>query len=1016
MARSTRKKGRLLWLIPSMALIALGSALLAQTGTANIAVTRGDIPVPPGGTVAFDSTLAGVANSTTFTVTNTGSAPLLVSEAITVPQGFTLMASFPGVPTARFGSTGISGVPAFSLPVGQSATFTVALNAATAGAFSGAVSFQTNVTGRETFTFNVNGLTLPPPGVRYADDKDPSFTFTSGWTPNVSVVGTGGKKPFQQVLTQAAAGTGTQTATWSFTGLEPGNYTVAATWVGLAGAASNAPFTVKDGTTPLGTVLVNQKNGPVGATDGASNWQNLGTFTIAGSSLNVQLSDSANGVLLADGVRITREGYPGGVIDDSQQGTGFSTPLGNWEPAPFKLASGAFQGACTVAMPSRGAFITAKARWAFEVEAGQYRVLAGFRGNPDAASNAPYRVYDDSTLLTANPILVNQKVTPASQSDAYAGWLHLGYFTVASRYLVVELSNESADGFLNADAVRIERVNVPTVVSAADANRFLQQATWGPTPAQIDAVRASGLSPWLQGQSSVTATSYPLMPSFNTNNNVTNNNTTSCYGDPAVAGNPARQACLRDNYSMYPLQNRLFVNALYGEDQLRQRMTWALHKIWVISGVDIDFPAWVAPYLRILSDEALGNYRTLMYKVTLNPGMGDYLDMAGSVRARPNENYPRELLQLFTIGLEELNPDGSRKLASGLPVATYDQNLVNNMTKVFTGWNLAPRIADGIPNYIDPMRLNGAATENSGNHDFTSKALLRGFVQPARTANVANAYIDLNEALDNIYGHPSLAPFVVKGLIPQLVTSNPSAGYVARVVDVFNRNRTNPNQMAEVARAILLDPEARGDRKNADNYGHLKEPVLLITNLARMFDAKSANRTTNSDGYLNPDSTNIGQDTWRPGSVFSYFSPFKVAVGGNPPVIGPEFQIQTTSTVMRRANFVNQAVNPSSGRAIDVIRAAGTTPNGVDPVTGLPLIPTGPNGTSIDLTPYYSLAADPRGLIEQLNTLMMHGTMSAEMKADLFTAVSAVAATNQRKRVRTAVYLISSSSQYQVQK
>jgi uncharacterized protein (DUF1800 family) len=335
---------------------------------------------------------------------------------------------------------------------------------------------------------------------------------------------------------------------------------------------------------------------------------------------------------------------------------------------------------------------------------------------------------------------------------------------------------------------------------------------------------------------------------------------------------------------------------------------------------------------------------------------------------------------------------------------------------VFTGWNFAPAPAAGIPNYKDPMRLNGAATEDPRFHDFTARTLFRGFAQPARTASVANAYLNLNEALDNIYSHPNVGPFIGKQLIQGFVTSNPSPAYVARVTDVFNRNRTSPNQMREVMRAILLDPEARGDRKDATNYGKLKEPVLYITNLMRMFDAKSADRTANSDGYLNPDAVNLGQDTFRPPSVFSYYSPFKVAAGGNPPTLGPEFQLLTTSTAMRRVNFVNQCFTPNSTRTIDVVRNKGTTPSGIDPVTGLPLVPTGPLGTSVDVSFLLPLAGNPGALVDELNRLMLHGTMTSEVKGYIVTAVNAVTATNTRKRVRTAIYLIASSSQYQVQR
>jgi hypothetical protein len=243
---------------------------------------------------------------------------------------------------------------------------------------------------------------------------------------------------------------------------------------------------------------------------------------------------------------------------------------------------------------------------------------------------------------------------------------------------------------------------------------------------------------------------------------------------------------------------------------------------------------------------------------------------------------------------------------------------------------------------------------------------------------------------------------------------------VARVVDVFNRNKTSPGQLREVVRAILLDPEARGDSKPAAGYGHLKEPVLLTTNLMRMFDARSADRTQNSDGYLNPDAVNQGQDTFRPPSVFSYFPPGRVVNPGPPPVLGPEFGILTTSTALRRINFINQSFVPNSTRAIDIVRNRGTAPGGTYPtgypLAGQPIAPTGPLGTAVSVAFLTPLAGNPSALADELNRLMLHGTMTAEMKAEIVTAVTAVAASNVNKRVRTAVYLVATSSQYQVQR
>jgi uncharacterized protein (DUF1800 family) len=1025
-----------------LATAAVGAGLLlAQTTAPDVQVLDGSNNVPLNGTVAFTSTQAGMPNSKTFTVKNTGNANLVVSEAVSVPQGFTLMASFPGVPDTFIpNTTPANSVPAFTITPGNTATFTVALNSATAGTFSGNVSFQTNVTGKNPFVFAVTGTVTAPPSVRYIDaDLSPGFTATANWKAGITENGTAtGTPPFQGAATAtlAVSGAPTETATFTFTGLEPGQYKVAATWVGYSTAATNVPFTICDGTTALSTVRVDQTADAADFNDAGSGWGNLGTYTITGTTLAVKITNDASNPnvspagIVADAVRIERVGYPGMIIDADRSPAGFAATSG-WGRGITEngTATGTapFQGAASAAFAVNGA-ATETATFTFTgLVAGQYRVSATWVGYSTAATNTPFTVFNGTTSL--GTVRVDQTADAAGFSDAGSGWQDLGIYTITGTTLVVKVTNDASNPNVSpsgvvADAIRIERVNTPTSPSRADVVRLFEQATWGPTPAAVDALVANtSISAWIDNQFTQTPSGYPNLPQYNTNDNVTNNVSTSCYGDPTVSGNPARSACLRDAYSMYPMQNQFFYNAFYGNDQLLQRVAWALHKIWVISGVDIRQSEWVYSYLTILNTDAFGNYRTLMYDVTLNAAMGAYLNMAGSTKTNPNENYPREIMQLFTIGLNELNPDGSPKMDNQnppQPIPTYDQNLVNNMTRVFTGWNFAPQVASGIPNYYDPMRLGGAATENPTNHDFTQKTLLRGFVQPARTSSVANAYLDLNEALDNMYNHPSLAPFVCKQLIQQLVTSNPTPGYVARVVDVFNRNKTATNQMQLVLKAILLDPEARGDRKLSSTYGHLKEPVLYVSNMMRMWNVGNDDLSSLSDGYLNPYTVNMGQDVFRPPSVFSYFSPGKVAVGGSPPVIGPEFQIQTTSTVLVRANFVNMAITPNSTRTIDMVRLHGTTPSGTDPNTGLAIIPTGALGTAVDLSGLTQYADDTNLLLAWINANMLHGTMTAEFQADLTTAVNAVGTppltdANRRKRVRTALYLTATSSQYQVQ-
>jgi hypothetical protein len=507
--------------------------------------------------------------------------------------------------------------------------------------------------------------------------------------------------------------------------------------------------------------------------------------------------------------------------------------------------------------------------------------------------------------------------------------------------------------------------------STPDVVRFLEQATWGPTASEVTRVQDMGYQAYLSEQFTLPASSYPtleLMP------------IDIAVGCPA--GSPA--TCGRDNYTMYPVQLRFFDNALNRPDQLRQRVAFALHSIIVVSGRDLQQPSWMAPYLQILDRNAFGNFRTLLQEITLNPAMGFYLDMATSTRTNPNENYPREILQLFSIGTDQLNLDGTPKLdGSGNRIPTYDQNVVNGFTKVFTGWRISAVAGRaGVLDYINPMTVTVAS-----NHDTTSKQLLDGVTLPANQTSAK----DLADALDNIYNHPNVAPFISRQLIQYLVTSNPSPAYVQRVATVFNTYRTDPNQLRYVVEAILLDQEARGDVKTDPNYGHLRSPVLFMTAILRAFNARSADGTTTSDGYLAPNAVTLDMDPLRPPTVFSYYQPDYVIPGTT--VLGPEYGILSTSTVLRRANFVNTM-------AFSRINAGGNAPR----------------GTALDLSAMQTLASNPTNLVNELDRLLLHGTMSASMRTQVTQAVTNIAASNPLLRAQTAIYLVATSSQYQVQR
>lgn len=517
--------------------------------------------------------------------------------------------------------------------------------------------------------------------------------------------------------------------------------------------------------------------------------------------------------------------------------------------------------------------------------------------------------------------------------------------------------------------------------SLANTARFLEQASFGPTPSEVARVQNIGIRAYLNEQFAKPISGYPDMEL-----------------QPTTVPGTCDSTCQRDNYSNYLLQRRFYTRAMYEQDQLRQRVAWALHKMIVVSGRDVMQPSWMVPYLQILDRNAFGNYRTLLQEITLCPVMGLYLDMMNSTVNNPNENYAREVLQLFSIGTDKLNLDGTpiRDL-NGVPVPSYDQTVVDGFTKAFTGWRLAPQPAPGVAQYTLPMVLdnNGTAPESPNNHSFVAKTLLDGFVIPARTSSVANAYQDLNDALDNIFNHPNVGPYVAKQLIHDLVTSNPSPAYVARVATKFNNNGSGVRgDLKAVVEAILLDPEARGDTKIAPTYGKLREPVLYLCNMLRMFDAQSADRTTTSDGYVTNFAGSMDQDTLRPTTVFSYF-PADFGLPGSTELVGPEFGILSTSSSLRRANVINTL-------------AFSNTPVAVST--------NAPQGTSLSYANLQTLAGNPAALVDEVNRIMLYNKMSTEMRNSIITAVTAVTSTNTLKRARTAVYLVATSSQYQVQR
>jgi uncharacterized protein (DUF1800 family) len=502
------------------------------------------------------------------------------------------------------------------------------------------------------------------------------------------------------------------------------------------------------------------------------------------------------------------------------------------------------------------------------------------------------------------------------------------------------------------------QVTVALAATPAAAVRFLEQSTFGPTPALITQIEQGGFASFLTAQFAASGSTYP---------------------DPAS-----------NVTSIAPTQQIFFTNAVNNPDQLRQRVAFALSEMFVTSNVTVP-PQGMAPYGRLLLNDAFTNYSTIMQDVTLSPAMGLYLNMVDNDRpdstngTKANENYARELMQLFTLGLYLLNSDGSLQLdTAGNPIPTYTQNQIDAFSLVYTGWTY-PTMPGGTLQKHNPEYFIGPMALFESNHATASKTLLLGTVLPANQTGT----LDLQDALANIFNHPNLPPFVCKQLIQHLVSSNPSPQYISRVAAAFKSGSFQgfgtgqPGDMQATIAAILLDPEARrGDDPTTAvaTDGHLREPVLYITNLLRAFGA------TTDGAAPNTFTTTMSEPVMRSPSVFNFFPPNFLIPGTT--LLGPEFDLQNTAISLLRINFANSFAFGPIGA-----------------------------GTTVNFSSYATLAAGgTTQLLNSLNTLLLHGAMSPADQTAILAALNAIpAGPNQATlQAETAIYLIASSSQYQV--
>jgi uncharacterized protein (DUF1800 family) len=507
--------------------------------------------------------------------------------------------------------------------------------------------------------------------------------------------------------------------------------------------------------------------------------------------------------------------------------------------------------------------------------------------------------------------------------------------------------------------------------SATAAARLLDQATFGPTESSIRHVQQVGLQGFLNEQFNTPWTYLPALPAT-----------------PPSECSPASitSVCVRSNW---------FKNALTANDQLRQRVAFALSEIWVASSYN---GYMITPYANLLVKDAFTNYRQIMQDMTLSPNMGMFLNMLNSP-APPagqiaNENYGRELMQLFTMGPDLLNQDGTPETDSnGNTIPAYTELQVEAMARALTGWTYAN--ADG----STPANLNFTPNWNNlmvpidMRHEHSAKALLNGVTLPAGQS----ASQDLNGALDNVFNHPNVGPFVSRLLIQHLVAGDPSPAYVSRVAQVFaNNGQGVRGDMKSVIAAILMDQEARAnDTQSGDSLasspivdsGHLREPALWLVDIARGLNASSTN-STSAYPFINVGNgqlVSIGEPPFGAPTVFNFFPPDYVAPQSA--INAPEFALENTGSIIPLANAANYIMH-NSGSGLQVDYSA-----------------TGQFG---------GRASNPGDLADYLGMIFMHSQMSSDLRSAIVENVSAIPASNPSARASVAAYLVVTSPEYKI--
>jgi uncharacterized protein (DUF1800 family) len=552
-----------------------------------------------------------------------------------------------------------------------------------------------------------------------------------------------------------------------------------------------------------------------------------------------------------------------------------------------------------------------------------------------------------------------------------------------------------------------QSVPAPPPTTHADAFRLLTQATFGPTDADVASVVKSGPAAWVDAQLAL-----PSTTSYVTRWDADTKLAATAKPD-ATAGAPT-------------IASQFYKQALLSPDQLRNRVAFALSQVFVVSTQSLvgNKSRAAASYFDMLNRDAFGNYRTLLQDVAMHPAMGLYLSSLKNMKEDPrtgqipDQNFAREVMQLFSIGLVQLNADGTRKLdAGGAPIDTYEGDDVAGLSKVFTGFSWYGADTSnarfiGSARASDPDRLIHPMQAYPQFHSTSEKDFLGVTIAPQATPNPAAS---LKTALDTLAAHPNVGPFIGRQLIQRLVESNPSPAYVARIAKVFaDDGHGVRGNLKAVVRAILLDPEARGTAAAAgDAYGKVREPVLRLTAWMRAFNARSDSGSVLIAGTDDP-GLELGQSPLRSESVFNFWRPGYVAAGTETGARGltmPELQVTTETSVAGYVNFMAAAVAKGAGQ-----RGLTNTAKRPD--------------VQPDYTAELALAGDSAALVDHVAGKLIGDGAPVALRTDIRAAVDAIpvpallpGGSNQAKvtvakqaRVCAAVLLTLATPEFIVQK